>query len=154
VCGSPMARQRCRRGRERSLPRRVGAVQRGACQGPGVGVELQSSFLVATRGGKGQSSSGGAPFPSAGHGAEQEAAPAAPALPRRPGDGHTPFNAQAAILPQLLLSQVSPFLLLCCRGGRNLGRKSPGGGGGQGQSKGRSGFYTSELGLGECSRRR
>jgi hypothetical protein len=103
-----MARQRCRRGRERSLPRRVGAVQRGACQGPGVGVELQSSFLVATRGGKGQSSSGGAPFPSAGHGAEQEAAPAAPALPRRPGDGHTPFNAQAAILPQLLISQVSP----------------------------------------------
>jgi hypothetical protein len=46
-----------------------------------------------------------------------------------------------------------PFLLLCCRGGRNLGRKSPGGGG-QGQSKGRPGFYTGELGLGECSRRR
>jgi hypothetical protein len=32
-----------------------------------------------------------------------------------------------------------PFLLLCCRGGRKLGEKSPGGGGGQGQSKGRLG---------------
>jgi hypothetical protein len=80
----------------------------GACQGSGVGVDLQSSFLVATRGGKRQSSSGGAPFPSAGHGAEQEAAPAAPAFPRRPGDGHTPFNAQVAIFPQLPISQVSP----------------------------------------------
>jgi hypothetical protein len=43
-----------------------------------------------------------------------------------------------------------PFLLLCCCGGRNLGRKSPGGGG-QGKSKGWPGFYTSELGLGEAT---
>jgi hypothetical protein len=150
TCCSPMARQRCRRGRERSLPWRVGAVQRGHVKAPGVGVDLQSGFLVATRGGKRQSSSGGAPFPSAGHGAEQEAVPAAPAFPTSPWRwAHAlqcPGSPSSRSSPSPRSPLPSPLLLRW----EVLGKKSPGGGG-QGKSKGRPGFYTGGLGLGEAT---
>jgi hypothetical protein len=99
-----------------------GAGRGGACQGPGVGVELLSSFLVVTCGGNGRSSSGGAPCPSAGHGAEQEAAPAAPAFPTLPWSWAHVLQCPGSPSSRCSPSPRSPLLLLCCCGGRYWGR--------------------------------
>jgi hypothetical protein len=63
--------------------------------------------------------------------------------------GTRPSMPRVAVLPLLPISQVSPPSPLLLRW-EVLGKKSPGGGG-QGKSKGRPGFYTGGLGLGEAT---
>jgi hypothetical protein len=121
----------------------------GHVKAPGVGVNLQSGFLVAIRGGKRQQQRRcalpiGRTWSRAGGSACSFSFPhAAMEL------GTRPSMPRVAILPLLPISQVSPPSPLLLRW-EVLGKKSPGGGG-QGKSKGRPGFYTGGLGLGEAT---
>jgi hypothetical protein len=115
------ARRVSSQGRERPLPWRVGAAQRGMSRHRVLAsISSPASWLpfVAAR----DSSSGGAPCPSAGHGAEQEAAPAAPAFPTPPWSWAHVLQCPGSPSSRCSPSPRSPLLLLCCCGGRYWGR--------------------------------